>query len=381
MSKLRGRKPSSPAAHLPTAPTLLAHGASEFATLRLDCYEVESAGARGNEDPAGDEVFRAALTKWRERVGAAGTDPLGDAPTEQLSTAELDEELSDGDAEAGGVIQGAMEEFSQQLCRLLTQLLRRAAWEDTRRIVVAGDLRHSRVGDIALGRAGVLLKAAGFDVELVFIRKPRREATLLGTVRLVPAWMLKGHDTLLAIDIAAQEVRGAIVALNFKKSPDLSKASVEHTQTWRPKAGPVEREGFVTSVADLLEELADRSRRKGDNLAPFVGIGCGGVVRADGCVTQAGAGFAAGLFGSGLNLPLELCARLPKIGDHDTVVALHNGIVLQGLSQDGFMRDVPHWGIVSIAEDRGEARFTNYHETREKIGGAGRVRRRSHRKH
>jgi hypothetical protein len=162
MSKLRGRKRSSPAAHLPTAPTLLAHGATEFATLRLDCYDVESAGARGIADPGGDELFRAALTKWRERVRAAGADPLGDAPTEQLSTAELDEGLSRGNAEAGGVIQGAMEEFSQQLCRLLTQLLRRAAWADTRRIAVAGDLRHSRVGDIALGRAMVLLKAAGF---------------------------------------------------------------------------------------------------------------------------------------------------------------------------------------------------------------------------
>jgi hypothetical protein len=192
--------------------------------------------------------------------------------------------------------------------------------------------------------------------------------------------MLKGHDTILAVDIAMQEVCGAIVALNFKKSSDLSKASVAHTQTWRPNAGPLEREALVTCIAELLEELADRSRRKAEKLAPFVGIGCEGVVRADGCVTQAGAGFAAGLFRSGLNLPLELCAKLPKMGDHDTVVALHNGIVLQGLSQDSFMRDVQHWGIVSIAEDRGEARFTNYHETQEKIGGTGRVRRRSHRK-
>jgi hypothetical protein len=70
------------------------------------------------------------------------------------------------------------------------------------------------------------------------------------------------------------------------------------------------------------------------------------------------------------------------MGDHDTVVALHNGIVLRGLSQDSFMRDVHHWGIVSVAEDRGEARFTNYHEALEKkIGGTGRARRRSHRKH
>ena len=381
MSKRRGRKRSWPAAHPPTAPTLLAHGATEFATLRLDCYDVRSAGARGNEDPAGDDLFRAALTKWRERVRAGGTDPLGDAPTEQLSTAELDEELSRGNAEAGGVIQGAMEEFSQQLCRLLTQLLRRAAWADTRRIVVAGDLRHSRVGDIALGRAMVLLKTAGFDVELVFIRRPLRETTLLGAIRLVPAWMLKGHDSILAVDIAMQEVRGAIVALNFKKSPDLAKAAVANTRAWRPKAGPLGREGLVTSVAELVEELADRSRRKGEKLAPFVGIGCGGVVRADGGVTQTGTGFAAGLFRSGLNLPRELCAKLPKIGDHETVVALHNGIVLQGLSQDSFMRDVQHWGIVSIAQDRGEARFTNYHETQEKIGGTGRVRRRSHRKH
>jgi hypothetical protein len=115
--------------------------------------------------------------------------------------------------------------------------------------VVAGGLRYSRVGDIALGRTLVLLKAAGFDVELAFIRRPLFETTLLGTVRLVPAWMLQGHDAILAVDIALQEVRGAIVTLNSKKSPDLSKVSVAHTQAWRPGERHLKGEDLVTHIA------------------------------------------------------------------------------------------------------------------------------------
>jgi hypothetical protein len=70
--------------------------------LQWDCYEVQSTGSRGIDDPMGEEFFRATLTKWREGVRAAGADPLGSKPSEKLSTAELDEELSVGIPKPGG---------------------------------------------------------------------------------------------------------------------------------------------------------------------------------------------------------------------------------------------------------------------------------------
>ena len=38
---------------------------------------------------------------------------------------------------------------------------------------------------------------------------------------------------------------------------------------------------------------------------------------------------------------------------------MHNDAVVQGLSQLPFMRDVKHWGVMTMGTGLGNARFTN----------------------
>jgi hypothetical protein len=50
---------------------------------------------------------------------------------------------------------------------------------------------------------------------------------------------------------------------------------------------------------------------------------------------------------------------IPKIGDHETVVVMHNDAVVQGLSEVPSMREFKHWGVLTIGTGLGNARFTN----------------------
>ena len=59
---------------------------------------------------------------------------------------------------------------------MIRRFLRLKGWRDTERIAVGGGLRESRIGELAIGRAAVILKAAGVDVELAPIRHHPDEA-------------------------------------------------------------------------------------------------------------------------------------------------------------------------------------------------------------
>jgi hypothetical protein len=49
---------------------------------------------------------------------------------------------------------------------------------------------------------------------------------------------------------------------------------------------------------------------------------------------------------------------IPRIADHDTVVLMHNDAVVQGLSELPFMREIPHWGVLTIGTGLGNAHFS-----------------------
>ncbi|MFX9008125.1 hypothetical protein ABTN33_19630, partial [Acinetobacter baumannii] len=59
------------------------------------------------------------------------------------------------------------------------------------------------------------------------------------------------------------------------------------------------------------------------------------------------------------NLPEALCSRLPTVGDHDTVVVMHNDAVVQGLSEVPAMSESGHWGVLTIGTGLGNASFSN----------------------
>ena len=130
-------------------------------------------------------------------------------------------------------MQGAIEDFAQEFAIVIRRYLKLKSWRDTERIVIGGGFRASRVGELAIGRAAVMLKADEIDVDLVPIRNDPDEAGLIGAVHLVPSWMLKGHDSILAVDIGGTNIRAGVVELNLKRAADLSKAAVWKFELWR----------------------------------------------------------------------------------------------------------------------------------------------------
>jgi predicted NBD/HSP70 family sugar kinase len=343
----------------PPAP-LPAHGAEPLSLVTVDAYNAELRSAEGFVgDRASKRAFLAIVDDWRERVRQAGEDPFGDTPTGEISKKQLDKVLAQGDAEAAGIIQGAIEEFSQEFAQVIRRFLRLKHWKDTQRIVVGGGLRQSRIGELAIGRTAVILKANGFDVELRPIRHEPDHAGLIGSVQLLPSWILAGHDSILAVDIGGSNIRAGIVALNTKKEADFSAAAVGRFELWRHDEDSPAREDAVQRLIDMLTDLIKRAGKDELKLAPFIGIGCPGVIRPDGTIDRGGQNLPGNWEVKSFNLPQSLREAIPRIGAHETLIVMHNDAVVQGLSEVPFMRDVEHWGVLTIGTGLGNARFTN----------------------
>jgi predicted NBD/HSP70 family sugar kinase len=344
-----------------TLPTVAAHGATRLPTVDLDSYNVELKDDEGFiGDRASKGAFRDLIENWRKPLRKAGNDPFGDEPSEDISKKKLDSLLTEGDPEAAGVLHGAIEDFSQELALVIRRFLKLKAWRDTERIVVGGGFRASRVGELAIGRAAVILKADKVPVDLVAIRHDPDEAGLIGAAHLAPRWMFEAHDAILAVDIGGTNIRAGVVVLNLKKAPDLSKAAVWKFELWRHgDEKNLKREDAVDELIGMLEGLISRAGKEGLRLAPFIGIGCPGIIEADGTIDRGAQNLPGNWESSRFNLPLTLHKAIPSIGEHETAILLHNDAVVQGLSQVPFMTDVEHWGALTIGTGLGNARFTN----------------------
>src|SRR5205814_1909086 len=128
------------------------------------------------------------------------------------------------------VVHSAVEEFAQELAHVTKRFLGTKAWKGTEAIVVGGGFRQSRIGELAIARANVVVKADGEKVNLVPIRYHPDDAGLIGCAHLAPPWIFEAHDSILAVDIGGTNIRVGVVETRQKKSPDLSKANV-----WKSK--------------------------------------------------------------------------------------------------------------------------------------------------
>jgi predicted NBD/HSP70 family sugar kinase len=344
-----------------TLPTVAAHGASRLPSVEVDSYNVELKDDEGFiGDRANKGAFREIIENWRKPLRKAGDDPFGDEPTEDISRKKLDSLLAEGDPEAAGIVQGAIEDFAQELALVISRFLKLKAWRETERIVVGGGFRASRVGELAIGRAAVILTADKIPVDLVAIQHKPDEAGLIGAAHLAPRWMFEAHDAILAVDIGGTNIRAGVVALNLKKAPDLSKAAVWKFELWRHgDEKKVKREAAVEQLIEMIEGLIARAGKEGLRLAPFIGIGCPGIIDPEGTIDRGAQNLPGNWESSRFNLPLSLQKAIPKIGEHDTPVLMHNDAVLQGLSEVLFMQDVERWGVLTIGTGLGNARFTN----------------------
>jgi hypothetical protein len=336
------------------------HGASNLPSVIVDAYSTElrhSDGFLG--DRASKRAFQAIMEDWRERLRRIDEDPLGDVPSDQVSKRRLEKILIEGDPRAAGMVHGIIEEFAQELATVTRRFLRLKSWHDTQRIVVGGGLRETRIGEIIVGRAGILLKRDGIEIDLIPIRNHPDEAGLIGVAHLCPSWVFSGSDGILAADIGGTNMRAGIVELRIAESADLAKAAVWESEQWRHAGDKPTRDEAVERLMEMFRGLIKRARKEKFRLAPFIGLGCPGLIREDGSIERGGQNLPGNWESSRFHLPTRLREGIPMIGDHHTAVILHNDAVVQGLSEVPFMQDVERWGVLTMGTGLGNARFTN----------------------
>jgi len=345
-----------------TIPALGRHGAAVLPAVEVDSYNLELKDDEGFlGDRASRKAFHEILENWRKPLRKLGADPFGDTPSDDLNRSKLDQMLKEGkDLEAIAVVQSAIEEYAQELALVVRRFLKAKAWDGTEHIAMGGGFRDSHIGEQAIARADLILKADGIKVGLMPIHNDPDQAALIGALHLAPAWIFKGHDSILAIDIGGTNIRAGVVLPNVTKASDLTKASVWKSEKWRhADEEKLNREKAVDALVGMLKDLIKRAKKEGLDLAPFIGIGCPGKIEENGDIAKGAQNLPGNWESSRFNLPERLADAIPQIGEHDVTILMHNDAVVQGLSEVPFMRDVRRWGALTIGTGLGNARFTN----------------------
>jgi predicted NBD/HSP70 family sugar kinase len=337
------------------------HGTAELSRVLVKTYSVELRDAEGFVgDRASNRAFRAIVDDLRDHLKKVGDDPFGETPTSDLSKKKLDKVLGEGDPEAAGIIHGAVEQFATEFASVIARFLKLKGWRDVQRIAVGGGLRASRIGEIAIGRTSVMLKANGHKIDLVPIGSHPDEAGLIGAAFLAPGWMFEGYEGILAVDIGGSNVRAGVVDLHLKKNKDLSHCTVHESEIWRyvDDDDKPKRDQAVERIGRMLSKLTEKTKSK-LKLAPFIGIACPGIIGEDGHIESGGQNLPGNWQSRRFNLPSIIRQMIPRIGDHDTMVVMHNDAVVQGLSEIPNMCDTEHWGVLTIGTGLGNASFSN----------------------
>jgi hypothetical protein len=345
-----------------TAPVIAEHGAAELPAVVVDSYNVEiKDGDKFIGDNASTRAFREILDQWRKAARKDGDDPLGDEPSSDISKKKLDKIIAGDDVEAAGVVLATVEEFAQALSSVIARFMKQKDWKNTERIVFGGGLRGSRVGELAISRAALLLKSQGMDIELCPIVHDPDEAGLIGAAHLAPSWLFAGHDAILAVDIGGTNMRTGVVRLKQKKgkSADLFDAEVIRSELWRHRDDKPSREEAVARLVDMLEGLIAWVAKEKIKVAPFIGIGVPGIVTVEGSIERGAQNLPGNWESSRFHLPRLLREAIPEIAGHQTAIVMHNDAVVQGLSEVPRMQDVERWAVLTMGTGLGNARFSN----------------------
>lgn len=336
------------------------HGALRLPSVEIDHFNSEIRDGDGFiGDRANKGAFQKILDRWRKPLQKHGEDPIGDKSTEEISKQTLDDLLIGEDAEASALILSAIEEFAQELAYVTGRFLNSKAWKGTEAIVVGGGFRQSRIGELSIARAEIILRDKKHDVNMIPIQYHPDEAGLVGCLHLAPSWIFEAYDSILAVDIGGTNIRCGVVETRWKKAKDLSKAKVWMSELWKHADDEPTREGAVKKLAGMLKKLIKEAEKEGFKLAPFIGVSCPGVIEGDGSIAKGAQNLPGNWESSKFNLPKSLIEAIPEIGNHDTAVLMHNDGVVQGLSEVPFMQAFKHWGVLTIGTGLGNARYSN----------------------
>ena len=341
-------------------PLLTGHGAIVLPTVAVNSYNVELKDDEGFlGDRANKGAFREIITNWRKLLKKDDEDPFKE-PTEEVSKKKLDEALLKGNPKAAGIVIAAIEEFSQEFALVIRRILKLKEWRDTECLTVGGGFRDSRIGEIVIGRANMILKAADVKVELIPIRQKADDAALIGPIHLAPPWVFAGFDAILTVDIGGTNIRAGVVELLSKKTTDVSKAKIWKALVWKHgEEKKVSRQKAIERLTDMIDRLMQEASQKQLRLAPLIGIGCPGVITESGHIDRGAQNLPGNWSHKDFNLPDAIKRQIPLIDQHGTTVVMHNDAVTQGLSQTPFMQQFKQWGVLTIGTGLGNAVFTN----------------------
>jgi predicted NBD/HSP70 family sugar kinase len=340
------------------------HGALRLPSVDIDSYNLELKDDTGFiGDRVSKKVFYTLIDKWRKPLRKTGNDPFGKRDSEKLGKKQLDMLLAKGDPAGAGLVQSVIEDFAQEFAFVVKRILKDKAWQDTECIFVGGGMSSRKIGAIAIGRTELLLRADDIHIPLTPIHHDPDDAGLIGALHLAPAWIFEGQDAILAVDIGGTNMRAGVVKLNAKKVSDLSKVTVWRRAIWRHREDKPKRDEAVDELANMLKNLIALAERANLKLAPFIGVGCPGKIDSDGSIDRGAQNLPGNWESSRFNLPQRLIEAIPRIGEHETHVLMHNDAVVQGLSQVPFAAEFDHWAVLTLGTGLGNARFTNRGKT------------------
>jgi predicted NBD/HSP70 family sugar kinase len=342
------------------ADTTLSHGCRELPRVFVDGYGED---VRTKEGYFGELVskgaFRKLLADLRGELAEGGGDPIEDEP-EQITRGRIDKLLKEGDATQAGVILSVVEKFAQNIADVVKALFRLKSWRGVERIVVGGGLRESRVGELAIGRANILVREFGETVEMQPIRHDPDEAGIIGAAQLFPTKLIKTAEHLLGVDIGGSNFRCGLIALNQDADKNLRKAAVVGHQLWRhADEKDASLDACMERLAAMLRESLKFGEKQNLKMSPLIGVGVPGTVMEDGGLEGGVLNLPGDWKSPAFNLPSRLRQMIPEIGGQPTQVVLHNDAVVQGLSEVPFMADVERWAVLTIGTGLGNAVFRN----------------------
>jgi predicted NBD/HSP70 family sugar kinase len=340
------------------APALV-QGARELPRVIIEGYGQDVRTKDGYfGDLAINPAFRQLVKDLRGALSEGGGDPIENEPAE-LTRRRIDKLLKEGDAPSVGVIVSAVEQFAQNLARVVKALCKLKNWAGVERIVVGGGFRDSRVGELVIGRAAILAREVDPELEMVPIRHHPDEAGLLGAAQLFPPKMLKGREHILGVDIGGSNFRCGLVSLNRDQDKDFKKAGVSGHQLWRHADEKNSLDVCMERLAEMLRESVKYGEKKNWKIAPLIGVGVPGTVLEDGGLEGGILNLPGDWKAPHFNLPARLRTMLPEIEGEPTQVIMHNDAVVQGLSEAPFMTDVEKWAVLTIGTGLGNAVFRN----------------------
>jgi predicted NBD/HSP70 family sugar kinase len=363
MSAVGVHCPNEPGFQVPKsedADRLPSHGSRELPRVIVDGYGED---VRTKDGYFGELVskgaFKKLLADLRGELAEGGGDPIEDEP-EDITRGRVDKLLKEGDAAKAGVILTVVEQFAQNIADVVTALFKLKSWRGVERIVVGGGVSDSRVGELSIGRANVIMRERGQGVDMQPIRHHPDEAGILGAAQLFPAKTLRNYEHMLGVDIGGSNFRCGLIALNQDQDKTLRRAQVLGHEIWRHAD---EKEASLDICMERLAAMLRASLKFGEKqslkLSPLLGVGVPGTVLEDGGLEGGVLNLPGDWKTPAFNLPSRLRQMIPEIGGEPTQIVVHNDAVVQGLAEAPFMTDVERWGVLTVGTGLGNAVFRN----------------------